>query len=102
MTAFALDRYFASQSLPPIRAPLQALPGFLARAGAWRVILDLALLSAFAGLYSVPLYALIQSRAQKTHVARIVAANNSLNALFIVVASIAAAALLGSGLTIPE
>ena len=50
----------------------------------------------------MPLYALIQSRAQKTHVARIVAANNILNALFIVVASLAAAALLGSGLTIPE
>ena len=45
---------------------------------------------------------MIQSRAQTTHVARIVAANNILNALFIVVASIAAAALLGSGLTIPE
>ena len=102
MTVFALDLYFASQSMTPIGAPLQALPGFLARDGAWRVILDLALLSAFAGLYSVPLYALIQSRAQKTHVARIVAANNILNALFIVVASIAAAALLGSGLTIPE
>ncbi|HVE88861.1 MAG TPA: 1-acyl-sn-glycerol-3-phosphate acyltransferase, partial [Burkholderiaceae bacterium] len=70
--------------------------------GAWRIVVDLALLSAFAGLYSVPLYALIQSRAQKTHVARIVAANNILNALFIVVASIAAATLLASGLTIPE
>jgi hypothetical protein len=102
MTVFALDLYFASQSMTPIGVPLQALPAFLARDGAWRVILDLALLSAFAGLYSVPLYALIQSRAQKTHVARIVAANNILNALFIIVASIAAAALLGSGLTIPE
>ena len=66
------------------------------------MIADLALLSAFSGLYSVPLYALIQSRAPPTHVARIVAANNILNALFIVVASIAAAALLSSGLTIPE
>ncbi|HZA94928.1 MAG TPA: MFS transporter [Burkholderiaceae bacterium] len=102
MTVFALDLYFASQSMMPIGVPLQALPGFLARDGAWRVILDLALLSAFAGLYSVPLYALIQSRAQKTHVARIVAANNILNALFIIAAAIAAAALLASGLTIPE
>ncbi len=75
---------------------------FLALHGAWRIVADLALLSVFAGLYSVPLYALIQSRAQKTHVARIVAANNILNALFIVVASIAAAVLLGSGLTIPQ
>ena len=75
---------------------------FLARDGAWRIVVDLALLSAFAGFYSVPLYALIQSRADRTHVARIVGANNILNALFIIVASLASAALLGSGLTIPE
>ena len=102
MTVFALDLYFASQSMMPAGVPLQSVPGFLARDGAWRIVVDLALLSAFAGLYSVPLYALIQNRAQRTHVARIVAANNVLNALFIIVASIASAALLSSGLTIPE
>jgi len=102
MTVFALDLYVASHTMTPTGAPLQAVPAFMTRDGAWRVIVDLALLSASAGLYSVPLYALIQSRAQKTHVARIVAANNILNALFIIVAAIAAAALLGSGLTIPE
>lgn len=102
MTVFALDLYFASQSMMPTGVPLQSVPGFLARDGAWRIVVDLALLSAFAGLYSVPLYALIQNRAQRTHVARIVAANNVLNALFIIVASIASAALLSSGLTIPE
>ncbi len=101
MTVFALDLYFASRSMMP-SSELQSLTQFLARAGAWRIVADLALLSAFAGFYSVPLYALIQGRAEKTHVARIVAANNILNALFIVVASLAAAALLGSGLTIPE
>ncbi len=102
MTVFAIDLYFASRSVAATGVPLQSVADFLARDGAWRIVVDLALLSAFAGLYSVPLYALIQSRTQKTHVARIVAANNILNALFIVVASLAAAALLGSGLTIPE
>ena len=102
MTVFALDLYFASQSMLPTGAPLQSVNEFLARYGAWRIIADLALLSAFAGLYSVPLYALIQSRAAKTHVARIVAANNILNALFIIVASLAAAALSARGLTIPQ
>ena len=102
MTVFALDLYFASQSLPPASGPLQSVNEFLGRDGAWRIIADLALLSAFAGLYSVPLYALIQSRAAKTHVARIVAANNILNALFIVVAALAAAVMAASGLTIPQ
>ena len=43
------------------------------------------LLALFSGLYSVPLYSLIQSRAESTHVARIVAANNILNAIFMIV-----------------
>jgi len=100
MTVFAVDLYLASRGIVPSQTG--TVGDFLALDGAWRIVVDLALLSAFAGVYSVPLYALIQSRAQKTHVARIVAANNILNALFIVVASVAAAALLGSGLTIPE
>ena len=51
---------------------------------------DLFLLAMFAGFYSVPLYALIQSRCEPTHRARIIAANNILNALFMVVASLMA------------
>jgi len=100
MTVFAADLYFASRGIVPMVSG--NLRQFIALDGAWRIVFDLALLSGFAGLYSVPLYALIQSRAQKTHVARIVAANNILNALFIVVASIAAGGLLASGLTIPQ
>ena len=49
---------------------------------------DLFLLAIFAGFYRVPLYALIQSRAEPTHRARIIAANNILNALFMIVAAI--------------
>lgn len=100
MTVFAADLYLASRGITPMQSG--NLRQFIELDGAWRVVIDLTLLSSFAGLYSVPLYALIQSRAQKTHVARIVAANNILNALFIVVASIGAGALLASGLTIPQ
>ena len=100
MTVFAADLYLASLSIVPIGSG--TLLQFFELDGAWRIVLDLALLSVFAGLYSVPLYALIQSRALKTHVARIVAANNILNAVFIVAASIAAAALLATGMTIPQ
>ncbi|MGZ8993254.1 MAG: MFS transporter [Burkholderiaceae bacterium] len=100
MTVFALDLYLASRGIVPTESG--TVRDFFALDGAWRIVADLALLSVFAGFYSVPLYALIQSRAQKTHVARIVAANNILNALFIVVASVAAGLLLGSGLRIPE
>ncbi|GAO21406.1 phospholipid/glycerol acyltransferase protein [Alicycliphilus sp. B1] len=52
----------------------------MARLAHWHVMADLLLLSLFAGLYSVPMYALIQMRSQSTHRARIIAANNILNA----------------------
>jgi hypothetical protein len=48
------------------------------------------------------MYALIQLRSQPSHRARIIAANNILNALFMVASSLLAGALLGAGLSIPE
>ena len=100
MTVFAVDLYFAARGLPPSAALTVAQ--FLAIPAHWRVMADLVLLSLFAGLYSVPMYALIQLRAQPTHRARIIAANNILNALFMIASSLIAGALLGAGATIPQ
>jgi 1-acyl-sn-glycerol-3-phosphate acyltransferase len=100
MSVFAIDLYFASRGLPP--ADGLTLGQFLAAPSHWRVMADLALLSLFAGLYSVPMYALIQLRSQPTHRARIIAANNILNALFMIASSVIAGVLLKSGATIPQ
>ncbi len=100
MSIFAIDLYFASRSLPP--ADLLTLGQFLAQPYHWRLMADLMLLSLFAGLYSVPMYALIQLRSKPTHRARIIAANNILNALFMIASSIIAGALLQMGMSIPE
>jgi 1-acyl-sn-glycerol-3-phosphate acyltransferase len=100
MSVFAVDLYFASRSLPP--AALLTLSQFVGVPAHWRVMADLALLSLFAGLYSVPMYALIQLRSQPTHRARIIAANNILNALFMIASSIIAGLLLKLGATIPQ
>jgi 1-acyl-sn-glycerol-3-phosphate acyltransferase len=100
MTVFAVDLYLGARGFATMQGG--TLGEFLRHDGAWRIVLDLAALSFFGGLYSVPLYALIQSRAEKTHVARIVAANNILNALFMVAASLMAGALLSAGMTIPQ
>ena len=100
MSVFSIDLYFASHVLPPSEA--MGVTAFLAQHAHWRVLLDLALLSLFAGLYSVPMYALIQLRSQATHRARIIAANNILNALFMIASSVIAGALLKSGFTIPQ
>ncbi len=100
MSVFAIDLYFASRSLAPSAG--FALGEFIAQPAHWRVMADLALLSLFAGLYSVPMYALIQMRSQPSHRARIIAANNILNALFMIVSSIGVGALLAANFTIPE
>jgi MFS family permease len=97
MSIFALDLYFASRSLP--KAELLTVMQFISISAHWRVMADLFLLSLFAGLYSVPMYALIQLRSQPTHRARIIAANNILNALFMIASSVIVGALLGSGFT---
>ena len=46
----------------------------------WRMLADLLLLSACGGLYSVPLYAIVQERSEPSHRARTIAANNIVNA----------------------
>ncbi|PAT39839.1 glycerol acyltransferase [Vandammella animalimorsus] len=101
MSLFLLDLYFATRSLP---APAQLLdvPQFLGAAANWRVLIDLLLLCLFTGLYSVPMYALVQMRSQPTHRARIIAANNILNALFMIASAVLTAALLQLGLTMPQ
>jgi len=100
MSVFAIDLYFASRGLPPTEQ--MGLAAFVAQPAHWRVMADLLLLSLFAGLYSVPMYALIQMRSQPTHRARIIAANNILNALFMIGSSVIAGALLGAGFSIPQ
>jgi 1-acyl-sn-glycerol-3-phosphate acyltransferase len=99
MSVFSIDLYFASRGLGGSGFTLAQ---FLAEPAHWRVMADLALLSLFAGLYSVPMYALIQLRSVPTHRARIIAANNILNALFMIVSAMAVGVLLKAGATIPQ
>jgi hypothetical protein len=100
MTLFALDLWLAGDALAP--TGLAGVGAFLAERAHWRVIADLFLLAMFSGFFSVPLYAQIQSRCEPSHRARIVAANNIMNALFMVAAALTTAAMLQAGLTLPQ
>ena len=102
MTVFAWDLYLATQGMSHTGGAFLSVGAFVAQSAHWRVMADLALLAFSAGLYSVPMYALIQLRAKPSHRARIIAANNILNALFMIVSSLAAGALLGAGFSIPQ
>lgn len=100
MSLFAVDLYFAQPDAHV--TAVSSIGEFLARPGTWRILADLSLLGAFGGFYSVPLYALIQTRSKREHLSRIIAANNIINALLMVGAAIMSVVLLGSGFSIPE
>jgi 1-acyl-sn-glycerol-3-phosphate acyltransferase len=100
LTLFAVDLWLASSG---IASSAGTGVGAFASSGArWRVGIDIVLLGVFGGFYTVPLYALIQARSEPSHRSRIIAANNILNALFIVASAIGAIAFLGAGLSIPQ
>ncbi len=101
MTVFGIDLYFASRGFTPVAE--MGVAQFLANSAHWRVMADLFLLAMFGGFYSVPMYAVIQSRCEPQYRARIIGANNIVNAFFMIAASLMAVALLkGLNFTIPQ
>ncbi|UCV03313.1 MFS transporter [Dechloromonas denitrificans] len=100
LTLFGLDLYFASP-VGLVGHGAHQLLALLSLPAIWRVLFDLMMLGVFGGFFIVPLYALVQIRSAPEQRARIIAANNILNALFMVVGALSAAALLGGGLSIP-
>ena len=100
MSWFAMDLYFANPDAHAVAAT--TIAEFLARPGGARIWFDLVMIGAFGGFYSVPLYALIQQRSERSHLSRIIAANNIINALLMVTAAIMSMVLLNAGLSIPQ
>jgi 1-acyl-sn-glycerol-3-phosphate acyltransferase len=100
LSVFAIDLYFATPA-SVAHAGIGAWQ-FITQAGSWRIALDLFLIGLFGGFYIVPLYALIQTRCAPSHRSRVIAANNILNALFMVVAAGIAVAALQAGMTIAQ
>ena len=101
LTLFGVDLYFAVTPAAP-DAPLVGALEFLGGAANWRVVADILLMGMFGGFYIVPLYALVQQRSAPSHRSRVIACNNIINALFMVLSAVLAIALLGLGLTIPQ
>ena len=99
LTLFGVDLYFS----PAIVAHglLSGPADFITRASSLRVCLDIFLLGTSGGLYIVPLYALVQQRSEARKRSRIIAANNVINALFMVVASLYGLFALSMGVSIP-
>jgi len=75
-----------------------ALVDYVQQPLAWRLGLDVWCMSMAIGLFSVPLYADMQARSDGQHRARIVAANNVMNAVAMVLSAALAGVLSSLGL----
>ncbi len=99
LTLFGIDLFF-NQGLA--RGGLLLGPAeFIALSSSLRVCFDIVMLGVSGGMYIVPLYALIQQRSDFHKRSRVIAANNVLNALFMVIASIYGLLALRAGVSIP-
>lgn len=95
MAIFGIDFALGAQAFHPQVAPYE-------RMEFGHILIDLTLIGVFGGLYSVPLYALMQARSDAHVRSRIISANNILNALFMVLGAIATILLLQNGWNIPD
>ncbi len=98
ISLFCWDFASAAASAGSIATAFVALSSF----AGWRMIVDLFLLAACGGVFSVPLYAIIQDTAAPSERSRMIAANNIMNALFMVAGAAAAATLAAIGLSAPS
>lgn len=100
MTFFGIDLY---ASLPNDLAEIETWSTFASNSNNWRLLIDLACIGIFGGIFIVPLYAYIQLRVEEEYRARIIGVINIINALFLVSSGLAAMLFLGVfGLDISE
>jgi 1-acyl-sn-glycerol-3-phosphate acyltransferase len=100
LSVFGADLYFASLGYSAT-GTVDAM-AFLMQQGVWRILFDIVMLGIFGGLFIVPLFALIQTRCEPSHVSRTIAGTNILNSLFMVVSAGVAMGMHAMGFTIPE
>ncbi|MDP4824027.1 MAG: MFS transporter [Aestuariivirgaceae bacterium] len=102
MAAGLLDLFWASPGRADPSAPLIGIAELLATFPGWRILADLLVISFAGGIFAVPLNAVLQAKAKPARRARILAANNILNALFMTVSSAIAAIAFAQGFTAKE
>ena len=99
LTLFGIDLYFSQPEMLPVATI--GLAEFLS-GGHVRLIVDVVLLGFFGGLYIVPLMALVQQRSEQEHMSRVIAGNNIINALLMVLSAAVAIITLSLGFSIAQ
>jgi len=98
LTLFGVDIFF-NQSVTNSDILIDPMT-FITDSKNLRVILDILMLGIFGGIYIVPLYALVQQRSEEKKRSRIIAANNVLGAMFMVIAALYGLFVLSAGVSI--
>ena len=96
LTLFTADLSWSTSS-PAGQVTLINLRQFLSDFSHYRIVLDASCVAVFGGLYTVPLYTLLQSRTPPTHRARIIAFNNIMNALLMIASAVSLMVLSSIG-----
>jgi 1-acyl-sn-glycerol-3-phosphate acyltransferase len=104
ISLFALDLFLIGHPSWLPRNPQEHLTiaALLATPGGWRLVGDLLLLAVFGGIFIVPLYTFIQQWPREAERSRVIAGNNILNALFMVLASVLLLVLFSLGMSMPQ
>ena len=101
ISIFGIDIFFASST--PLGAEITGISQFLTIPGSIRILADILLIGVFGGFYIIPLMSYIQVRTKEEYRARIIAANNILNAFLMVIAAVSGVVFIGFlDFTIPE
>jgi 1-acyl-sn-glycerol-3-phosphate acyltransferase len=98
MSLFTLDLWWIGQPWATPAEPL-GVAAFLSTFAGLRIVADLLLLAMSGGFMIVPMYTLVQWRTDPSETSRVIAGNNIINALFMVVGAVALAGLFAAGLT---
>jgi acyl-[acyl-carrier-protein]-phospholipid O-acyltransferase/long-chain-fatty-acid--[acyl-carrier-protein] ligase len=103
VTVFTVDLYFSSQNMF-LRTGEEMIGAraFLSHFTSWRILGDMFMISVSSGIYIVPLYAIIQARSEPSYRSRIIASNNILNALFMVISAIGTVVMLTVGFNVNQ
>ena len=104
LSAFGIDLYIASSHIHTTYNSQYVfnLTDLLSHLAYCRLLADIALIGLFGGIYIVPLYALIQTRCKKSHQSRVIASNNIMNALFMVLSAGISMVVFKLGYNIPQ
>jgi len=105
LVLFCADLYWTSSRIQETLAhttQVRSYIDFLTSFPHIHLLADICLIGLFGGFYIVPLYAFIQHNAEKSHQSRVIAGNNIMNALFMVVSALFSLWVFSLGFTIPE